>query len=106
MCRVERNGASAFVGLPEREALKIADLWNRDEIGVELSVEVKAPVVVGVYPMRISRYVLDGNGFHTNGHPSFSVGGGDGRRFNRDDAAAAGEPANHHPLPHSGAPAH
>ncbi len=70
ICSIARNGTVAFVGLPEREALKLEDLWSRDEIGVELSVEVRAPVVVGVYPMRIARYVMDGNGnnFHANGH--------------------------------------
>jgi hypothetical protein len=68
MSRVRRNGTWAVVGLPEREAVKLQELWERNEIGVELSVEVRAPVVVGVYPMRIARYVLDhstnGNGAH------------------------------------------
>ncbi len=62
--RIQRDGEAAFIGLPEREATKIADLWSRDEIGLELSVEVRAPVVVGIYPMRIARFVTDG----TNGH--------------------------------------
>lgn len=65
MAHLARNGTSAWVGLPEREATKLQDLWERDEIGVELSVEVRAPVVVGVYPMRIARYVMDG----VNGAP-------------------------------------
>jgi hypothetical protein len=73
--RIERDGEAAFVGLPDREALKLQDLWARGEVGLELSVEVHAPVVVGIYPMRIARYVIDGNGavngngrsFHTNG---------------------------------------
>lgn len=71
MSRVSRNGTSAFIGLPEREASKLEDLWRRDEVGVELSVEVHAPVVVGVYPMRLARFVTDphpappnGNGYH------------------------------------------
>ena len=73
MSTVARNGTTAYVGLPEREASKLQDLWQRDEVGVELSVEVRAPVVVGVYPMRIARFVLDhaagngqvsGNGVH------------------------------------------
>jgi hypothetical protein len=38
MSRVGCNGTSAFVGLPEREASKIQDLWQRGEVGVELSV--------------------------------------------------------------------
>jgi len=71
MSVVSRNGTTAYIGLPEREATKLQDLWQRDEVGVELSVEVKAPVVVGIYPMRIARFVIDqtsaGNG-HSNGH--------------------------------------
>jgi len=71
MSVVSRNGTTAYIGLPEREASKLQDLWQRDEVGVELSVEVRAPVVVGVYPMRIARFVLDqttqANG-HVNGH--------------------------------------
>jgi hypothetical protein len=64
MSVVSRNGTTAYVGLPEREASKLQDLWQRDEIGVELSVEVRAPVVVGIFPMRIARFVVDhaGNG--------------------------------------------
>lgn len=66
MSVVSRNGTTAYVGLPEREASKLQDLWQRDEVGVELSVEVRAPVVVGIYPMRIARFVIEqatnGNG--------------------------------------------
>ena len=66
MSVVSRNGTTAYIGLPEREATKLQDLWQRDEVGVELSVEVHAPVVVGIYPMRIARFVIDqtanGNG--------------------------------------------
>ena len=68
MSVVARNGTTAFIGLPEREATKLQDLWQRDEVGVELSVEVRAPVVVGIYPIRIARFVVDqatnGNGYH------------------------------------------
>ena len=56
------NGTTAFVGLPEREALKLCDLWQRGEVGLELSVEVRAPAVVGIYPMRVARYVQNQNG--------------------------------------------
>lgn len=59
MSAVARNGTTAYIGLPEREALKVQDLWQRDEIGVEMSVEVRASVIVGLYPMRIARFVLD-----------------------------------------------
>jgi hypothetical protein len=68
MSVVSRNGTTASVRLPEREATKLQDLWQRDEVGVELSVEVRAPVVVGVYPLRIARFVIEqatnGNGYH------------------------------------------
>ena len=76
MARLERNGTVAWVGLPDREASKLQELWLRDEIGLQLSVEVRAPVVVGVFPMRIARYLVDGvamNGANGNGvhsHPT------------------------------------
>ena len=75
MSVVSRNGTTAYIGLPEREATKLQDLWLRDEVGVELSVEVHAPVVVGIYPMRISRFVIDhasngnGTGYHSQHEP-------------------------------------
>lgn len=73
MSCLERNGKVAWVGLPDREASKLQELWLRDEIGLQLSVEVRAPVVVGVFPMRIARYLVDGmpmNGANGNGlHP-------------------------------------
>jgi hypothetical protein len=62
MAHVQRNGTSAWIGLPEREATKLQELWHRDELGLEMSVEVQAPVIVGVYPMRIARYVVEANG--------------------------------------------
>jgi hypothetical protein len=62
MAHVQRNGTAAWIGLPEREATKLQELWHRDELGLEMSVEVQAPVVVGVYPMRIARYVVEANG--------------------------------------------
>ena len=66
MSALRRNGTTAYIGLPEREATKIQDLWQRDEVGVELSVEVRAPVVVGLYPMRVARFVIEQA---TNGAP-------------------------------------
>ena len=83
MALLRHNGTAAWIGLPEREASKLQDLWDRNELGVELSVEVRAPVVVGVYPMRIARYVTDGliNG---NGN-----GNGNGAAPRPDTSAAA-----------------
>jgi hypothetical protein len=97
MSVVSRNGTTAYIGLPEREATKLQDLWQRDEVGVELSVEVRAPVVVGVYPMRIARFVLDqahnGSGHYVNGN---------GHHADSEEAGAAGEhpePIYHPPPP-------
>jgi hypothetical protein len=67
MVRISRNGTSAYIGVPAREAAKLEELWIRDELGVELSVDVHAPVVVGVFPMRIARYMVDHNGVIGNG---------------------------------------
>lgn len=67
MVRISRNGTSAYIGIPAREAAKLEELWMRDELGVELSVDVHAPVVVGVFPMRIARFTFDPNGVNGNG---------------------------------------
>jgi hypothetical protein len=75
MSAIACNGTTAFIGLPEREAAKVQDLWSRDEVGVELSVEVRAPVVVGLYPMRIARFVIDQA---TNGHHGSPAHNGSG----------------------------
>ena len=93
MSVVSRNGTTAYIGLPEREATKLQDLWQRDEVGVELSVEVKAPVVVGVYPMRIARFVIDQTaGAAANGQGGLN-GNGDGQPH---DAPPAPPPPMHH----------
>ena len=89
MSVVSRNGTTAYVGLPEREASKLQDLWQRDEVGVELSVEVRAPVVVGVYPMRIARFVLD-QAAPVNGHVN---GNGNGHHAPYDSQEPIHEPA-------------
>ena len=68
MTVISRNGTTAYIGLPEREAMKLQDLWQREEVGIELSVEVRAPVVVGVYPMRIARFVIEQSSVNGNGH--------------------------------------
>lgn len=102
MSVVSRNGTTAYIGLPEREATKLQDLWQRDEVGVELSVEVKAPVVVGIYPMRIARFVIDqtaGNGHgpgYVNGQPHEAPAGSAGPGYPipiRHDLVSAPDPA-------------
>ena len=75
MVRISRNGTSAFIGVPAREAAKLQELWSRDELGIELSVDVHAPVVVGVYPLHIARYLADQNG--ANGHGPAGNGEGE-----------------------------
>lgn len=98
MARIQRNGTAAWIGLPEREASKLQDLWEREELGVELSVEVRAPVVVGIYPMRIARYVMDGGA--TNGH------GYQGNASHAPNGAPAppSNGSNGHPSANGGAP--
>lgn len=46
------NRGSVFVGLPERESEFIATLARDGDIGLELSEDPHAPIVVGVFPMR------------------------------------------------------
>ena len=41
-----------YVGLPRRESEFIASLVRDGDIGVELSQDPSAPIVVGVFPMR------------------------------------------------------
>jgi hypothetical protein len=95
---VERNGSHAWIGLPEREASKIQDLWQRDEVGLQLSVEVHAPVVVGIYPMRIARYLMDSMpAGATNGHAASHAANGaaPARSFN----GVSPRPVEHPPRP-------
>ena len=121
MAQLRRNGTSAWIGLPEREAAKIQDLWERDELGVELSVEVRAPVIVGVYPMRIARYVMEnganGHATNGNGHPNGadripepddeSNGNDERRRRTWPRRQRADQPRlDHAPRPMSGAPSY
>lgn len=110
MCSLVRNAETVFVGLPEREALKLQDLWHRQEIGLEMSVEVHARVVVGIYPMRIARYVMDGNGngyhgngYHANGHHPGGLTNGGGQR--PADPARADQSADPARRPYPGSPA-
>jgi hypothetical protein len=41
-----------YVGLPQREGTLLGELLRGGEIGYELSMDPRTPVVVGVYPMR------------------------------------------------------
>lgn len=50
--QVRLDGGSVYVGLPEREGSLLGELLRGGEIGYELSLDPRTPIVVGVYPMR------------------------------------------------------
>jgi hypothetical protein len=41
-----------YVGLPTREGGLLGELLKAGEIGYELSLDPRSPIVIGVYPMR------------------------------------------------------
>jgi hypothetical protein len=41
-----------YVGLPHHEGHLLGDLLRTGEIGYELSLDPRTPIVIGVYPMR------------------------------------------------------
>jgi hypothetical protein len=41
-----------YVGLPPREGSLLGELLRAGEIGYELSLDPRTPIVIGVYPMR------------------------------------------------------
>jgi hypothetical protein len=41
-----------FVGLPSREGDLLGELLRGGEVGYELSMDPRSPIVVGLYPMR------------------------------------------------------
>ena len=49
---VDLGGGRVFVGLPPREGALLGELLRGGEIGYELSLDPRSPVVVGLYPMR------------------------------------------------------
>ncbi len=49
---VDLGSGRVFVGLPEREGSLLGELLRGGEIGYELSMDPRSPVVVGLYPMR------------------------------------------------------
>jgi hypothetical protein len=50
--QVSINQGHVYVGLPSREGSLLGELLRGGEIGYELSLDPRTPVVVGVYPMR------------------------------------------------------
>jgi hypothetical protein len=49
---VELHGTWIYVGLPGREGGLLGELMRGGEVGYELSLDPRTPVVIGVYPMR------------------------------------------------------
>jgi hypothetical protein len=49
---VDLGSGRIFVGLPYREGTLLGELLRGGEIGYELSLDPRSPVVVGLYPMR------------------------------------------------------
>ena len=49
---VDLGTGRVFVGLPPREGSLLGELLRGGEIGYELSLDPRSPVVVGLYPMR------------------------------------------------------
>jgi len=56
------NHRRAYVGLPPGTAQSLEKLWQQGKIGLELSVEFDANVLIGVYPMVPSKEPMNGNG--------------------------------------------
>jgi hypothetical protein len=50
--QVHLEGRAVYVGLPGREGALLGELLRGGEIGYELSLDPRTPIVVGVYPMR------------------------------------------------------
>ena len=50
--QVALEGTNVYVGLPGREGALLGELLRGGEIGYELSLDPRSPIVVGVYPMR------------------------------------------------------
>ena len=49
---VDLEGSKVYVGLPPREGSLLGELLRGGEIGFELSLDPRSPIVIGVYPMR------------------------------------------------------
>ncbi len=49
------NHRRVYVGLPEGTAQSLEKLWKQGKIGLELSAEFDASVLIGVYPMNPAR---------------------------------------------------
>jgi hypothetical protein len=50
--RVELDSGQIYIGLPGHEGRLLGELVRGGEVGYELSLDPRSPIVVGVYPMR------------------------------------------------------
>jgi hypothetical protein len=50
--RVDVEGEHVYVGLPGHEGQLLGELLRAGEVGYELSLDPRSPVIVGVYPIR------------------------------------------------------
>ena len=50
--QVSINQGHVYVGLPSREGSLLGELLRGGDIGYELSLDPRTPVVIGLYPMR------------------------------------------------------
>lgn len=49
---VQLDPGMVYLGLPDHEGRLLGDLLRAGEIGYELSLDPRTPIVIGVYPMR------------------------------------------------------
>lgn len=49
---IDLAGHRVFVGLPAREGSLLGELLRGGDIGYELSLDPRTPIVIGLYPMR------------------------------------------------------
>lgn len=49
---IDLAGHRVFVGLPPREGSLLGELLRGGDIGYELSLDPRTPIVIGLYPMR------------------------------------------------------
>jgi hypothetical protein len=52
VCGIDIGERRVYVGLPAREGSLVGELLRGGDIGYELSLDPRTPVVVGLYPMR------------------------------------------------------
>ena len=46
------TSGTVYVGLPQREGTLLGELLRGGDIGYELSLDPRSPIVIGLYPMR------------------------------------------------------